>query len=168
MDEAQRLRLARAWSGLGAALLAGRTARTGQSGSAGPPGWLAAVLCYVRVVLDSALGSLSDRQDRCSKQQLSGYHVLNYYCTNHSYKALQNVGKQDPLCVPIHLYGWEEDRGPFRALEKFRKKKCVTQTLWRLRMAYRSHSTPWLRATVSVWSGFFFFPAPLKLEFPLE
>lgn len=73
-------------------------------------------------VLDSALGSLSDRQDRCSKQQLPGYHLLNYYYTNHSYKALQNIGKQDLLCAPIHLYGWEEDQGPFKALEKFRKK----------------------------------------------
>lgn len=80
-------------------------------------------------VLDSALGSLSDRQDRCSKQQLPGYHLLNYYYTNHSYKALQNMGKQDLLCVPIRLYGWEEDQGPFKALEKFRKKMCHTNSL---------------------------------------
>lgn len=77
-----------------------------------------------------ALGSLSDRQDWCWKQQLSGYHLLNYCYTNHSYIALQNVDKQDLLCFPIHFSGWEEDQGPFRELGKFRKKKkCHTNSL---------------------------------------
>lgn len=113
-------------------------------------GWLVFSVT-VGQVLVFALGSLSDRQGWCSKQQLSSYHLLNYYYTNHSYKVLQNIGKQDLLCIPIHLYGWEEDQGPFRESGKFReKKKSVTQILRRLRMAYRSHSTPWLRATFSV------------------
>lgn len=48
VDVAQGLRQARAWGDLGAALLAVLIARTGQSGPAGPPGRLAAGLCYVR------------------------------------------------------------------------------------------------------------------------
>lgn len=45
------------------------------------------------------------------------------------------------MYVPIHLYGWEEDQGPF-SQKSSGKKNCVTQILWRLRTAYRSHSTP--------------------------
>lgn len=38
-------------------------------------------------------------------------------------------------------------------VRKVQKKKiCVTQILWKPRIAHRSHSTLWLQATSSVWS----------------
>lgn len=101
--------------------------QTGQSRPAGSRGRLAGVLCGIRTSASLCFGL--PFRGRTGVQN-NGYHLLNYYYTNHSYKALQNVGRQDLLYVPIHLYGSEEDQGPFRESEKFRKKKlCHTNSL---------------------------------------
>lgn len=92
--------------------------------------------------LVSTLGSLSVRQDWCS-QQPSGYHLLNYYYTNHSYKALQKNGRETVPAVCSNLPSWVGRRP--RAIQRVRKvqgkkKIRVTQIIRRLRTAHRSHS----------------------------
>lgn len=105
--------------------------------------------------LVSTLGSLSVRQDWCS-QQPSGYHLLNYYYTNHSYKALQKNGRETVPVVCSNLPSWVGRRP--RAIQRVRKvqgkKKSVSHKLSGDSEQHTglTHSTPWLQATFSVWA----------------
>lgn len=80
-------------------------------------------------MLVSASGSLSVRQDWCSKQQPSGYHLLNYYYTNHSYKALQKRRETGPaVCSSLPSWVGRRSRA-IQRVKKVQEKKSVSHKL---------------------------------------